>query len=159
MRLRGPGLLTAARYLVLACLAVLLASTANAYLALNDVQKRITYRIPENTIWAASQSEVELARTLAKLAPRAAGLEPRALVWKDDNGADDAQGDAAGLGIVAAFEAACDAVSQESGAPPALLYLVPTFANPTALTLGAPPSKVKRLPNGAWGTFTLPRRG
>ena len=76
MRLRGPGLLTAARYLVLACLAVLLASTANAYLALNDVQKRITYRIPENTIWAASQSEVELARTLAKLAPRAAGLEP-----------------------------------------------------------------------------------
>ena len=25
--------------------------------------------------------------------------------------------------------------------------------------IGAPPSKAKRLPNGAWGTFTLPRRG
>lgn len=74
---------------------------------------------------------------LARPIVEQAGLEPRALVWKDDTGADDAQGDAAGLGIVAAFEAACDAVSQESGAPPALLYLVPTFANPTALTLGA----------------------
>ncbi|MFP1633369.1 ATP-binding protein [Zhengella sp. ZM62] len=76
MSLRRPGPLTVARYLVLGCLALLLASTANAYLALNDVQQRITYRIPENTIWAAAQSEVELARTLAKLAPRAAGLKP-----------------------------------------------------------------------------------
>ena len=25
--------------------------------------------------------------------------------------------------------------------------------------IGAPPSKAKRLPNGAWETFTLPRRG
>ncbi|MCB1417595.1 MAG: hypothetical protein KDJ74_00760, partial [Notoacmeibacter sp.] len=67
-------LFTAARSIVLLCLGVLLASTANAYFALTEVQERITYRIPENTIWAATQAEVELARTLAQLAPRSAGL-------------------------------------------------------------------------------------
>ena len=74
--LRRSRFLTAARYFVLLCLGVLLASTANAYFALTEVQERITYRIPENTIWAATQAEVELARTLALLAPRSAGLAP-----------------------------------------------------------------------------------
>ena len=62
-----------ARYGFLALFAVLLGFTANAFIELGDVQNRIRYRIPENTIWAAAQTEIELARTLAQLAPLAAG--------------------------------------------------------------------------------------
>ena len=42
-----------------------------------------------------------------------------------------------GQGLAAAFAAACDAVEAETGAQPALLYVVPTFCNPTAECVSA----------------------
>ena len=73
--MNGPAqrLLSAARYAFLVIFAILIGSTASAFLALNEVQERIRFRIPENTIWAAAQGEIELGRLLAQLAPLAAG--------------------------------------------------------------------------------------
>ncbi|MCB1419736.1 MAG: response regulator [Notoacmeibacter sp.] len=73
--MNGPAqrLLSAARYAFLVIFAILIGSTASAFLALNEVQDRIRIRIPENTIWAAAQGEIELGRLLAQLAPLAAG--------------------------------------------------------------------------------------
>ncbi len=73
-----PGLLAFIRYGFLTAFAVLMGFTANAYLALGDVQNRIRFRVPENTIWAAAQAEIELGRTLAQLAPMAAGQDANA---------------------------------------------------------------------------------
>lgn len=66
-----------ARFGFLAAFCLLLIVSAKAFLALTDVQDRIRYRIPENTIWAAAQGEIELGRTLSLLAPIANGALPR----------------------------------------------------------------------------------
>lgn len=56
--------------------AAVIGFTVNAFLELKDVQDRIRYRIPENTIWAAAQSEIELSRLLSQLAPLSYGRLP-----------------------------------------------------------------------------------
>ena len=61
------------RLALVGVIAILLAFSANAFLALTDVQNRIRYRIPENTIWAHAQGEIELARLIASISPIAHG--------------------------------------------------------------------------------------
>ncbi len=61
------------RFGLVCVIAVLLGFSANAYLALTDVQNRIRYRIPENTIWAHAQGEIELSRLIAAISPIAHG--------------------------------------------------------------------------------------
>lgn len=61
------------RLALVGVIAVLLAFSANAFLGLTDVQNRIRYRIPENTIWAHAQGEIELARLISSITPIAYG--------------------------------------------------------------------------------------
>ena len=71
----GNTIRVAVRLCFLAVFALAIGFTVNAWRDLKDVQDRIRYRIPENTIWAATQSEIELSRMLSELAPLAYGAK------------------------------------------------------------------------------------
>ncbi|PHP67458.1 hypothetical protein CSC94_07040 [Zhengella mangrovi] len=65
----------AVRALLLLFLVILVGSAAHAYVELQKIEDQSRYRIPENTIWAAAQGEIELNRTLTQLAEIANGSE------------------------------------------------------------------------------------
>ena len=76
MRTSRPTLTVLIRLAFVTAFAVAVGFTVNAFLNLKEVQNSIRYRIPENTIWAAAQGEIELSRTLSRLAPIAFGVKP-----------------------------------------------------------------------------------
>ena len=76
MKLPRQILKVVVRLVFLCLLSVAIGFTVNAFLDLKKVQNDIRYRIPENTIWAAAQGEIELSRTLSRLAPIAFGAKP-----------------------------------------------------------------------------------
>ncbi len=76
MRTSRPTLTVLIRLAFVTAFSVAVGFTVNAFLNLKEVQNSIRYRIPENTIWAAAQGEIELSRTLSRLAPIAFGMKP-----------------------------------------------------------------------------------
>jgi signal transduction histidine kinase/CheY-like chemotaxis protein/HPt (histidine-containing phosphotransfer) domain-containing protein len=50
--------------------------SASAWLRYQAIETEFRYRVPENTIWAAAQSEIELGRFLLSVEPVAAGKIP-----------------------------------------------------------------------------------
>lgn len=64
------------RVAFLAAFALAIGFTSKTWFELGDVQERMRYRVSENTIWAATQSEMELSRMLSLLAPQAFGGQP-----------------------------------------------------------------------------------